>query len=441
MKRRNFIKLSLAAYVSLMLPSGSSAADVDFGAVEFDGSIYDNNAAQVLVIFLYGGASQLAGNLTNIDAIKSASQSSYEDYFGDMTATTNECWEEAGGNDIEEMMAAGDMTLFRSCFSQVREDINNKSHPLCIEQNQKGTFEDDGDRGGIFANIAQVLHEKKVIDAGTTLPFVSLERESNFFKEGRAPLDSYLKVVSLGENFDNPYARTARAPELDAQMDLLAKAQNTHEKIINAFNKRPVLDDLVESFKNSETPALTYNGTDVSYPSNNSFADKVEAGIKIMATNPGTQVVTMGTGQFGGWDDHSSAKDSYLDRSKELFSSLKAGMAHIYAEGKQDNISIVVLSDFGRNVNLNSSLGWDHGNLQNIYVLGGKNYFTHQGVVGATKLVDEGVINRLYLHPADYDAEYNFEPPSIAATLYKIFGITNPDILTEGNDPMPLIHV
>ena len=85
---------------------------------------------------------------------------------------------------------------------------------------------------------------------------------------------------------------------------------------------------------------------------------------------------------------------------------------------------------FGRNVNLNSALGWDHGNLQNIYTLCGQNYFNHVGVVGETKLTEYGKINRLYLKPQD--DSYWFEPFSVAATLYKVFGITNPDLLTGG---------
>jgi len=94
----------------------------------------------------------------------------------------------------------------------------------------------------------------------------------------------------------------------------------------------------------------------------------------------------------------------------------------------------MVFSEFGRNVNLNSAKGWDHGNLQNLYVLGGKGYFNHKGVVGETVLGETGSINRLYLKPKK--GSYQFEPLSIASTLYKIYGIENPEILTNGNAPI-----
>jgi uncharacterized protein (DUF1501 family) len=113
-----------------------------------------------------------------------------------------------------------------------------------------------------------------------------------------------------------------------------------------------------------------------------------------------------------------------------LFSALKSAMDHIKAENKDTEINIMVFGDFGRNVNLNSALGWDHGNNQNLFLLGGKNYFNHIGVVGETKLNNTGSLNRLYLVPKEGSAE--FEPVSIASTIYKIYGIENPEVLTGG---------
>ena len=74
---------------------------------------------------------------------------------------------------------------------------------------------------------------------------------------------------------------------------------------------------------------------------------------------------------------------------------------------------------------------FDRPNLQNFLVLGGKNYFNHKGVVGETKVDNTGAINRLYMRPKE--DSYSFEPLSIAATLYKVFGIVNPEVLTNGN--------
>jgi len=140
-----------------------------------------------------------------------------------------------------------------------------------------------------------------------------------------------------------------------------------------------------------------------------------------------TKIITLNTGGLGGWDDHNEARD-YIKRSNSLFRALRSAVAHIKAIEKEDKINIIVFAEFGRNVNLNLAYGWDHGNLQNVYVFGGKKYFSHKGVVGETIVDNTGVLNRLWLKPKD--GTYWFEPMSIATTLYKIYGIQNPELLT-----------
>ncbi len=301
---------------------------------------------------------------------------------------------------------------------------------------------------GIIANLAQILEANGIIDENTVMPFVTLEGESKFYTEGRRPLNSFLKPVGLDENLDNPYDRSSRdwryytAEEreipnynsntdgfdatLHAKMDTLAQQNNEAGKIKDAFSKRASLNNFIDDISTSTTPDLG----DDAYPSNNRFSDKIETAVKVLVKNPDTKVITIGTGGLGGWDDHNEARD-YVTRTESLFITLKSAMAHIKAEGKEQQINIMVFGEFGRNVNLNSALGWDHGNLQNFYVLGGKGYFNHKGVVGETIVDNTGSINRLYLKPKN--GSYQFEPLSIAATLYKIYGIDNPETLTNGN--------
>ncbi len=447
MQRRDFIKLSLAAGSAILLPDFTYAANLDVSQISFSSGNYNANNAQTIMIFMYGGASQLAGNITNIEEIEKKSQSSYQDYFRGLTKTKSGCWQEAGGSYMETLMDDGDMTLFRCCYSAVRESAGNKAHGECTAQNQKGTFDEDG--GGMLANLAQILKANGVVDENTLMPFVTMEGESTFYLEGNTPLPGYLKPVGINENFDNPYKRDVRNwtyytesersqqnynhsdadggfdPALNAKMDALAQQNNRPGKIKDAFSRRGQLSNFLDSISESVTPDL---GEDA-YP-NNSFSEKIEAAIKLLVKNPDTKVITMGTGGLGGWDDHNEARD-YVTRMERLFAALKSAMAHLKAEGKEQTINIMVFGEFGRNVNLNSAHGWDHGNLQNLYVLGGKGYFNHKGVVGETVLGSTGSINRLYLQPKN--GTYWFEPLSIAATLYKIYGIENPEILTNNN--------
>ncbi len=446
MERRKFLKLSIAATV--VLPSISYAKKTDFSQIRFSNN---NNNAQTIILFLYGGASQLAGNLSNYEEIEEKSQNSYKGYFtggNKIVKTQNNFWEKAGGSHLEAMLADGDLTIFRTCYSKQREESNNKAHGVCVSENQKGSFNQDS--AGMITNLAQILESNGVIDSNTIMPFVTLEGASSFFEPGQIQIQSFLRPVQIGDDNSNPFKRYIRSwfnytpmereienynnadsgfdPALDAKIDALAQKINKPGKIKDAFTKRKNLESLVENIKSQTTPDLGENAY-----SKTKFSKKIETAVKVLIENPDTKVVTLGTEGLGGWDDHSQST-KYIQRSEDLFRSLKSAMAHIKAKEKDGNINIIVFGDFGRNVNLNNSNGWDHGNLQNLYILGGKNYFTHQGIVGETIVTGSGESNRLFLKPKM--GSYEFEPLSIAATLYKIYGVENPELLTEGYEPI-----
>ena len=103
---------------------------------------------------------------------------------------------------------------------------------------------------------------------------------------------------------------------------------------------------------------------------------------------------------------------------------------------------INVFGDFGRRVNLNNSMGWDHGNNQNLFTLGGEGLVSAAGgtrtlgkVVGTTQLVGKPGTNNQFTEPAP--GSYEFEPMSVAATLYSYLGVENPEILTADPDLNP----
>ncbi len=450
MRRRDFLKLSAISASAILMPGFLRAKEFNLSDVNFSKSIYENYSAQTIIVNMYGGASQLAGNITNLDEIEKHSQNSYYSYFRSITKTTNGCWQEAGGNYMEKLLTNGDMTLYRCCYSAIREANSNKAHGKCTEQNQKGSFDTDG--GGIVTNIATILDASGAIDENTLMPFVTMDGESNFFAPSKHKLKGYLKPTSISQNLDNPYVRDRWSvrqwfyytdkerkhknynhsdedggfdSQFNKDMDSLAQSHNREGKIKEAFAKRGELDSFIASIKTEQTPDLGENA----YP-DNEFSKKLETAIKLLSKNPDTKIVTLGTGGLGGWDDHSNARD-YVNRMENLFASLHSAMAHLKAIGKDGKINIMLFGEFGRNVNLNSAFGWDHGNLQNLYILGGKDYFNHKGVVGETVVDVTGKLNRLWLKPKQ--GTYWFEPISIASTIYKLYGIENPQILTGGN--------
>jgi uncharacterized protein (DUF1501 family) len=119
---------------------------------------------------------------------------------------------------------------------------------------------------------------------------------------------------------------------------------------------------------------------------------------------------------------------------RQLMEALEVAVKHLDAAAATlpvaTRIYINVFGDFGRNVNLNAAGGWDHGNNQNLFTLGGRgiNGRALGKVVGRTDRVGTAFENRQFTSPAA--GSYQFEPFAIASTMYRYFGIQNPELLT-----------
>ncbi|CAA6822519.1 MAG: Unknown protein [uncultured Sulfurovum sp.] len=438
MKRRVFLKGLSLITMSALFPSLTNASTaVDLSSVEFSSSIFNTNEAQTIMIYLYGGASELGGNLSNLDEVQEKSQNPYD--LSRVTKTSNNFWQQAGGEAMERMLANGDMNVFRTCY---RKDHETRAHGICTSENQRGLLDvDDPSYGaGIFSTLGKVLANSGSINAETILPFLTMEGESGLFSTGPFNVEAYLRPAGFNENLSNPYERDLNGkyhlhtndewsqsprpsdPQISVEMDALAKRLNEHAPIQNAFNKRTTLD----SFMQEQNEVVLPDG--IEYP-DTTFGKKMKATINVLIGNPDTRVVSVGGGGLGGWDDHSDAISEYSDRMTDLMNAIEVSLEHLAAKEKR-NVNIIVFSEFGRNVNLNDSEGWDHGNNQNVFIFGGQQYFNHVGIVGETQLEPIQDNNRLYTQPKD--DSYTFEPYAVAATIYKMYGVTNPEVLTKG---------
>lgn len=440
--RRAFIKGLGALGLSSILPHNLSAADLNYDQIQFDQNIYTNNNAQTIIIYLAGGPSEFTGNLTNFSEINSASQNPYP--LTVMTPTPNNCWLEAGGDSIEKLLANDDLNLFRTCYRTV-DDL--KAHGTCSAQAQHGQY--NIDTSGILTNLSSILYNKGVIseptsddDLGKSLPFVSLEDTSKFFTQNDVNLPSFLEPVVLDSKslIKNPYTRsstslinriinTATGSTINSLLDSKAKQTNTEGKIQANFDKRALLEQYTAEINAIQLPE------GVTYPQRDAYADKLELAMKLLIHNTHTKVVSM---TLGGWDDHNNALARYSTRMKSLMSAIDAAVTHMNVANRS-NINIVVYGEFGRNLSYNNAAGWDHGNNQNVYWLGGKDYMNRLGIVGETEIFTTTDSTRLYNRPKNFgqaEESYHFQVFSIAATIYKMYGITNPEILTGGNIPI-----
>jgi len=461
----------LAGFESVGLSSYAHAAQLDTADYQIPARL-----PQVINIFLYGGASELAGNLTNINHIASLSQNRYPEELLQLAdaetgeITLNGFWRSAGGDALEDMLASGDMSVYRTIN---RRKNNTRAHRQSIFSSQKGSLSIDS-AGGMGSTIAAVLQANRAVLDGSeqlggktldelVLPFVSFEGTSIAFADNPdLPVPLRLRGLSLDEEFDNPYSRNdgVADSELHALIQQVEQtvSQNRFARVRNGFELRRNLESLIGNLQDaadaplplipSDDPAVLElsdpNSGQLQYPDDNRFSARIKAAVTLAINNPDTKFISLGGG-LSGWDDHDSALETYVPRMRDLMRTLQVATRHIrYSDvshgGTRDtsNIIINVHGDFGRNVNLNNSAGWDHGNNQNFYTFGGQALRVPGAlgkIVGTTDVFGSADQNRLFTRPMD--GSYETEPMSIAASTYGYFGVRNPRALTHDPDYNP----
>ncbi len=431
---------------------------------------------QVINVFLYGGPSELAGNLTNMDLINRNSQNPYPEALRRSVSdggqvTRHGFWADAGGNAMEDMLAAGDLSVYRTIN---RRKNNTRAHRPSVFSSLKGSLAIDA-APGMGSTLAALMNANRELLNGSAqlrgkqlnqlvLPFISFEGSSTAFvrdPDGNLPL--HLRGLSLDEQFDNPYTRSRNDHDIELEA-LIAKVVDNaqkirYHKVAEGFELRRTMEQLIGELQTAADsplpspppiapgvldpdvdPATGY----LAYPGNNRFSGRIKAAVTLAIENQDSMFITVGGG-LGGWDDHSSAIEDYVPRMNQVMEALRVATKHIrYSDSdfggtrKTDNIVIKVHGDFGRNVNLNNSEGWDHGNNQNLYTLGGtaiRPQYALGKVIGKTNVFGPANQNRQYTEPAS--DSYEAEPLAIASTVYKYFGAMNPKALTRDNDMNP----
>jgi hypothetical protein len=501
--RRKFLKTMSAASASVFIPSSLNLTSLykhANAAVDYAGATIAPPAVmpQVINIFLYGGPSELAGNLSNIVDIENNSQNSYEAAFDGITRLTtdpvdpglitpNGFWSGAGGDEMEFLVNPGAgtnpyMTVYRTLMK--RKD-GTRSHRESILMSLKGSL-DIETSAGVGTRMAALLYQQKAAYEASSLladgsaitrvedmllPFVSFEGDSRIYApDPDVTIPLLLRGTTLDNDFDNPFTRNnnGSAATMDALVNKVTGAaeQARFAGVVDSFVLREFLETKIAALDTANAAALPTltdandiagNGGNATftYP-NNSFGQTVKAAVTLAIENPTTLFLSLG-GALGGWDDHNNGIDRYPGRMTSVMETLKAAMWQIkLSQGKTiaggatrintDNIVINVFGDFGRRVNLNNSQGWDHGNNQNLFTLGGSGVVsagntggpaarTLGKVVGTTVRVGDSGTNNQFTNPAP--GSYEFEPMSVAASVYSYMGVQNPQVVTADPEMNP----
>jgi hypothetical protein len=461
MNRRSFLKLAAMSGLTAMMPPLFQTRHAWAALPDTIQYQAPDVLPTIIHVFLYGGPSELAGNLTNIADINANSQNSYPSSL-DLSNSSNDItqpnafWGEAGGAIMETLLASRALSIYRT-MNRIKSDT--KGHGLSVTQNLVGSL--DVYNPGIATTLAAILERfnpfGKAIDE-LVLPFVSFEGDSKVFNLGDLNPSLVLRPMNLNENFANPYERHqywyldgGDGDTNNVALEAMARDVGTlneprHAKVEESFVKREELEAYINEHFNEENvegsiPEDPDNpGNPIAYPDNR-FGDKLKAAVSLAVNNPDTVFISLGSGGLGGWDDHSGGIDDYPPRMQGLFKALEAAAKHLRAAYENlgmtsaGSVVINVFGDFGRNVNLNDSMGWDHGNNQNLYTLGGWGIPGRAlgKLVGRTQRIGTPFQNRQFTSPtAD---SYQFEPFSIASTIFKYFGVQNPEVLT-GEPPI-----
>ena len=447
MQRRTFLQSLALAGLRIAPAGGALFSAAAQAAADYPAAVLEPVAAanlpRYINVFLYGGPSELAGNLSNILDINANSQNSYGgaiDLNNGDNITAHGFWREAGGDHLEAMLAAGDMTLYRTMY---RRKDDSKGHGRSVTQNLAGNL--DTNNPGIGATLAWILSRNNPFNKPVEdllFPIVTLEGESRAFTRGDLAFPLTLKPIALSYDLDNPYQRSRVSTASldnggvrDQSLEDLAQRTNAstdYDRLTEGFvQRRQYAADIDTLFANADVAGAvsTYGYGD------GNFGRRLSAAVNLALANPETVFISVGSGGLGGWDDHSDALIRYPARMNELMTAIHAAVTQLNAAAANgvahaDKIVINVFGDFGRNVNLNESRGWDHGNNQNLYTFGGRG-IPGRGlgkVVGQTVRIGDRGVNRQFTAPAD--GSYEFEPFALASTMFRNFGVVNPEVLT-----------
>ena len=317
MNKRNFLKSVAALGGSALLPSSLNPLAMyktASAAVDYSGATVVAPAVmpQVINIFLYGGPSELSGNLTNIQDIEDNSQNSYAAAFNnrilsfDTTGdgvngfiTKNGFWRgeartdagnlhldngfSAGGRAMQYMLDKGHMSVYRTLFKELD---GTRSHRESLLQSFKGSLDIEGSPG-VGTRVAATLFQHRGLYENNTqladgtmfgdivndllLPFVSFEGDTRAYQQDpdfQVPL--LMRGLTLDQNFQNPYSRGS-VPSTDADIEALAAAMRTAEYdarysgTASSFDLREFLESKINGIQaasSTDLPVIDPNDPD-----------------------------------------------------------------------------------------------------------------------------------------------------------------------------------
>ncbi len=165
----------------------------------------------------------------------------------------------------------------------------------------------------------------------------------------------------------------------------------------------------------------------VAYPANNGLAGQLKTVAQVIAGNLGTRLFSV---SMGGFDTHANQKVSQDKLLGQLGDAIDAFMHDLVSMNKQDDVTIMTFSEFGRRVKENGSNGTDHGTAEPMFIIGNK---VQGGMYGTYPSLGDLDTNGDLKFNADFRSVY-------AGILRDVVGADPEPILAGSYDPMAVMR-
>jgi uncharacterized protein (DUF1501 family) len=167
--------------------------------------------------------------------------------------------------------------------------------------------------------------------------------------------------------------------------------------------------------------------TPIAYPANNGLANQLKLVAQVIAGNLGTRLFSV---SMGGFDTHANQSDTQAKLLADLGQAVDAFMLDLASMGKQDDVTLMTFSEFGRRVHQNGSDGTDHGTAEPMFIIGNG---VRGGLYGSYPSLDD-LDNGDLKFSTDFRSVY-------AGILSDVVGVADPSpVLGGAFAPVSVMH-
>src|SRR3984893_3281184 len=172
--------------------------------------------------------------------------------------------------------------------------------------------------------------------------------------------------------------------------------------------------------------AATYQSP-VKYPANNGLANQLKTVAQVIAGDLGTRLFSV---SMGGFDTHANQKVNQDKLFGQLGDAVDAVLQDLANMKRQDDVTLMTFSEFGRRVKQNGSNGTDHGTAEPMFIIGNK---VQGGMYGTYPSLGDLDNNGDLKFNADFRSVY-------AGILKDVVGVDAAPILAGSFDPIAVIR-